>query len=549
MPATLRHEQIQNFLENVTQGRPAETEALLLATPETTQELLRTSAIPFTDNSGRTFNCTAYEYANWTKDVKMCGMLERHMDDETSSQICSRITVKDAKGLIYFQNRKKHCTTHFDFNPLIAALDDLDKKKRNIKGSREEYETSLNMLEQNQLDVKNAQLNVEQARSHEEEVQRNEAAAKEELEKARDDGKKTQDDVEQAQRNVDKAQDNAKLAQRDIKKAEDNVELALRNVKQAKCNVEQARLNTEQAPRNVELAQLDVDQAWRDVPAYIPRDYRQQELRNTDEKNTNQLKELYSALKNKRARLFLELLDTSNKEGILLIDKLLQHIPEDSLLYGLVNHLKQKTKSLPSVTRDAIYIWLWELMKNLNDPKMDNSALINAFINNCKYHVTSYVAKNRMTVNFDFGYDEKGAELFAEAMGGLVAFAIIFTILAVGSFLLLPPGANIMFGIMFTFFAGLAGVVPLLMAIAGIGIVIFKVCEALVAFCSNGIDKIRANSIGNAVKDVADGLSKSNHVTLSFFSEGASVVHDGIPESSSIPEGGFPEDSLISSMI
>jgi hypothetical protein len=87
------------FLSSVAKATPDATdpthvktdaEALLTATPEHTQTLLRTPGV-FTDYSGRTFNCTAYEYAYWAKDTHMCRMLERHMDDETKAYMLARI--------------------------------------------------------------------------------------------------------------------------------------------------------------------------------------------------------------------------------------------------------------------------------------------------------------------------------------------------------------------------------------------------------------------------------------------------------------------------
>jgi len=67
--------QARHFLQDVAQGKQKEAEVLLTTTPANTQTLLRTPGI-FTDYSGRTFNCTAYEYAYWAKDTHMCRMLE-----------------------------------------------------------------------------------------------------------------------------------------------------------------------------------------------------------------------------------------------------------------------------------------------------------------------------------------------------------------------------------------------------------------------------------------------------------------------------------------
>ncbi len=71
--------QARHFLSSVAKGTPdktdathvkTEAEALLTAHPANTQTLLRAQGV-FTDYSGRTFNCTAYEYAYWAKDTHM----------------------------------------------------------------------------------------------------------------------------------------------------------------------------------------------------------------------------------------------------------------------------------------------------------------------------------------------------------------------------------------------------------------------------------------------------------------------------------------------
>lgn len=67
-----------------------------------------------TDYSGRTFNCSAYEYAYWAKDTHMCRMLERYMDEETKAQILARITINDDTGLSYQQNGAVYQSSHFD---------------------------------------------------------------------------------------------------------------------------------------------------------------------------------------------------------------------------------------------------------------------------------------------------------------------------------------------------------------------------------------------------------------------------------------------------
>lgn len=124
--------QARHFLSSVARATPdktdpthvkTEAEALLTATPDHTQTLLRTPGV-FTDYSGRTFNCTAYEYAYWAKDIHMCRMLEAHMDEETKANMLTRINAIEADGLSFQQNGEEHQSTHFDLAKLLTALQD-----------------------------------------------------------------------------------------------------------------------------------------------------------------------------------------------------------------------------------------------------------------------------------------------------------------------------------------------------------------------------------------------------------------------------------------
>lgn len=81
---------MHQFLHYIAKGKQKEAEALLITIPENAQTLIRTPGV-FTDYSGRTFNCTAYEYAYWAKDTHMCRMLEQHMNEETKVEILARI--------------------------------------------------------------------------------------------------------------------------------------------------------------------------------------------------------------------------------------------------------------------------------------------------------------------------------------------------------------------------------------------------------------------------------------------------------------------------
>ena len=89
-------------------GKQAEAQKLLTDLSNA-QELLLTPAT-FTDYSGRTFHCTAYEYAYWAKDTHMRRMLEQHMDETTKAQMLERCEAIEKRGLKYRQNGKECCT-------------------------------------------------------------------------------------------------------------------------------------------------------------------------------------------------------------------------------------------------------------------------------------------------------------------------------------------------------------------------------------------------------------------------------------------------------
>ena len=64
---------VRQLLDDVAKGKQDEANTILQASDDI-QTLLRTPG-KFTDYSGRTFNCTAYEYAYWAKDTHMRRML------------------------------------------------------------------------------------------------------------------------------------------------------------------------------------------------------------------------------------------------------------------------------------------------------------------------------------------------------------------------------------------------------------------------------------------------------------------------------------------
>ena len=116
------------FLQQVAFGGQDKVEGLftLLIKQKRDKEIqeLLCKAGTVTDYSGRTFHCTAYEYAYWAKDTHMCRMLERNMDEDTKALMLKRCEAIEKDGLKYTQNGKKCCTSHFDLTPLKTALKD-----------------------------------------------------------------------------------------------------------------------------------------------------------------------------------------------------------------------------------------------------------------------------------------------------------------------------------------------------------------------------------------------------------------------------------------
>ena len=136
----------KQFLLHVAYGNQIEAEALLQKDLEFAQELLKACNIPFTDYSGRTFTCSAYEYAYWAKDTHMQRMLEKYiLQNEETRQLILRyvqdieklVSVpgffglfkkSNPRGLHYTTQDKEgktihHCEAHFDLAPLKKALE------------------------------------------------------------------------------------------------------------------------------------------------------------------------------------------------------------------------------------------------------------------------------------------------------------------------------------------------------------------------------------------------------------------------------------------
>lgn len=120
---------------------------------------LHLTPIRFVDYSGRVFNCTAYEYAYWANDTGKCRILENYMDEETKSELSTRIHAmekinEDGKqGLVYFQNGVKHQRVHFEWDPLKTALQTCINIARNPTASAVEMKNAWLNLGRAQRDL------------------------------------------------------------------------------------------------------------------------------------------------------------------------------------------------------------------------------------------------------------------------------------------------------------------------------------------------------------------------------------------------------------
>ena len=115
---------LPQVLQHVARGEQNEAEKVFADHPERIEALLTTPGT-FTDLSGRTFNCTAFEYAYWSGDWHMCQMLKKQIDDDPNIQktMLELINTIDKNGLTYWQHDKEVTgSTQLDLKPLIQAL-------------------------------------------------------------------------------------------------------------------------------------------------------------------------------------------------------------------------------------------------------------------------------------------------------------------------------------------------------------------------------------------------------------------------------------------
>jgi hypothetical protein len=102
--AQIRHtniEILEKFLLCVARGEQDKAEALLKIAQKPGGIPLSTWLLgmgTFTDYSDRTFNCTAFEYAYWAKDIHICRMLEQYMDDKAIRMAKNSFLFKGTKS-------------------------------------------------------------------------------------------------------------------------------------------------------------------------------------------------------------------------------------------------------------------------------------------------------------------------------------------------------------------------------------------------------------------------------------------------------------------
>jgi hypothetical protein len=111
---------VNPFLHLVALGKQEEANAMLENNKEA--QLLLQQRGTFTDYSGRTFTCSAYEYAYWAMDTHMRRMLESYMDEGTKAAMSERVDAIEEHGLSYQQHGELITgAKHFDFKPLKDA--------------------------------------------------------------------------------------------------------------------------------------------------------------------------------------------------------------------------------------------------------------------------------------------------------------------------------------------------------------------------------------------------------------------------------------------
>ena len=138
---------MRQFFNDVLKGRQDKAQALLTAlSNDFKQVLLKTPGV-FTDYSGRTFNCTAYEYAYWAKDTDMCMMLTAHMDETTKAAMLIRINDMALNGLKYKQGQSDYTNPHYDMSFALRNLNlhdfrQLQTMVGNIVGQNDEINTA-----------------------------------------------------------------------------------------------------------------------------------------------------------------------------------------------------------------------------------------------------------------------------------------------------------------------------------------------------------------------------------------------------------------------
>lgn len=116
---------LNKFLQRIAYGEQDMAEKLFTTAYSGNVEKIQQALLhrgTFTDYSGRTFQCSAYEYAYWAKDTHMCRMLKNYMDNATKAEMLKRVTEIEHTGLSYTQQGVAHCTHHFDLMPLIQSL-------------------------------------------------------------------------------------------------------------------------------------------------------------------------------------------------------------------------------------------------------------------------------------------------------------------------------------------------------------------------------------------------------------------------------------------
>jgi len=111
---------INTLVDNIAKYKLCEADDLLSTSKD--KQFLLCQSCKFTDDAGRTFHCTAYEYAYWAKDTYAQRMLESHMNEKTKAFMLGKIDKIEHSGLTYQQHGVTYQNPHYDMSFVLKNL-------------------------------------------------------------------------------------------------------------------------------------------------------------------------------------------------------------------------------------------------------------------------------------------------------------------------------------------------------------------------------------------------------------------------------------------